>query len=283
MSDKLLELLKFESRRFLEDFNESSRWGQGTPQEISEFRENALRSFLIRFLPSSYRVVKGKITDVAGNISSSIDCVILNPIHPYTVDSQGKFTLIFADGVDSVIEVKPDITDFTYLVKGLEQIRTVKYLRRLQAESPKEFSIRKHNMISEDEKAFYRSIPCFIFSVKFPSDLDVLTSNIKRYYRENNVPIIEQLDYLLLHNVGIISNIKFENTDATCRFKHDAALQKTGFFLESWKEDTLAALLLKLSTVQPCIPRMFNDILTFYFSKRPEIARHNDDNTEKGV
>ena len=53
----------------------ASAQGRGTPQEVADFRENSVQAFIRRFYPSSYVVSKGKVTDVDGNQSNSIDCL----------------------------------------------------------------------------------------------------------------------------------------------------------------------------------------------------------------
>jgi hypothetical protein len=64
--EQLLEILKAEGRRLLEEFKLSSEQGDGTPQEIADFRENAVQHFISRFYPASHVVSKGKITDLEG-------------------------------------------------------------------------------------------------------------------------------------------------------------------------------------------------------------------------
>ena len=273
MNDRLNELLRHESRRLAEEFELSSSLGRGTPQEISDFRENALQALLKRVLPPTYRVARGKIIDSFNNVSASIDCAILNPIHPFTVDSLNKFALIFADGVDCAIELKPDISNFDYLMAGLEQVRTVKRLRRCLSEGIKEWNLPHEGRPSKEEKEFYRTIPCFIFAMKGPVDLDNLTAKIITYYRDNEVPLLEQFDYIVLHRRGIVSNVKFADTDVHCCLKPDVSVPRTGFFWEEWEENTLAAFLMKISTVVPSIPRMFGEILPLYIKQRPQLLR----------
>lgn len=94
---QLLDILKAEGRAITEEFNLASKQGEGTPQEVADFRENAVQSFIARFYPQNFVVSKGKITDLDGAQSDSIDCLLLNPAHPHLVDSKGKFRLIFAE------------------------------------------------------------------------------------------------------------------------------------------------------------------------------------------
>lgn len=106
--NKLSELLKVEAKEIAASFEKASIEGEGTPQEVSDRREEVVKGFLMKYFPFPYRVVKGNIIDSFGNRSNSIDCIVLNPSHPHTVDPlNGKASIIFADGVDFAIEVKP--------------------------------------------------------------------------------------------------------------------------------------------------------------------------------
>ena len=37
--------------------------------------------------------------DSYGRRSASVDCILVNPLHPYTIDRLENFKLIFAEGV----------------------------------------------------------------------------------------------------------------------------------------------------------------------------------------
>jgi len=56
--DKLIEILKDEAETLSRDFKKASTLGEGTSQEIADFREHAFQDFLARFFPSPYRVVR---------------------------------------------------------------------------------------------------------------------------------------------------------------------------------------------------------------------------------
>lgn len=88
--NKLIELLSIEAKEISDAFKKASLEGAGTPQEISDRRESAFKSFLEKYFPYPYRVVKGNICDSYGNTSQSIDCIVLNPCHPYTIDKTNK-------------------------------------------------------------------------------------------------------------------------------------------------------------------------------------------------
>ncbi len=74
---------------------------------MSDWREETVKSFLEKYFPFPHRIVKGNIIDTFGRRSDSIDCIVLSPAHPYTIDNiSKKASVIFADGVDYAIEVK---------------------------------------------------------------------------------------------------------------------------------------------------------------------------------
>lgn len=128
--DDLYDLLREEALQLSSEFRKASIQGRGTSHEVAEFRENAVQAFIGRYFPFPHRIAKGKVRDSFGNIAASIDCVICAPNHPYTVSARDKFSLLFAEGVDSVIEVKPNIADRAELHRALEQGLSVKKLRR---------------------------------------------------------------------------------------------------------------------------------------------------------
>ena len=128
MHSKLLQLLEYEGPELATAFKKASIQGRGTPQEVAEHREGAFRNFISRYFPFPHRVTKGNIIDLLGKESASIDCIIINPSHPYTIDTYKKFTVILADGVDVAIEVKPDISVIEELHRGLRQVESVKQL-----------------------------------------------------------------------------------------------------------------------------------------------------------
>ena len=78
---QVIEIIKSEGKTIADEFKLASKQGFGTAQEIADFREHTVQSFLARFYPNSYIVSKGKVTDLEGKQSNSIDCLILNPAH----------------------------------------------------------------------------------------------------------------------------------------------------------------------------------------------------------
>src|ERR1700682_2394223 len=119
--EDLYAYLREEAAKLEGEFRQASLAGRGTPQEVADMGEQAVRDFMGRFFPSPHKITKGKIRDSFGRVSASVDCVVCSPNHPHKIDSAGKFKLLFAEGVDAAIEVKPNVRDAAELVTGLEQ------------------------------------------------------------------------------------------------------------------------------------------------------------------
>src|SRR5690606_21383820 len=184
MNEKLLRLLKFEAKEIQLSFEKASIEGEGTPQEVAERREMVLvKSFLEKYFPFPYRRAKGNIIDSYNERSNYIICIVLSPSHPYTIDPKNEnATIIFADGVDFAIEVKPDFTNKKEIERSLNRIRSVKNLRR------KRDSILLKSQHSAETIANAKLIPTFIFSDKTFVDIRTLINHIVDYYLLNNVP-----------------------------------------------------------------------------------------------
>jgi hypothetical protein len=159
--DKLKDILINEATKLDMEFRDASSLGKGTPQETATFREGAFRDFLRRFYPAPYRIVQGKIHDLFDHEPShSIDSIIVNPIHPHLIDTEGKFKLLLADGIDAAIEVKPDISNTTELERALKQGVSVKKLS--QVTGPLILSDRHPKYIQD----FSKKNPIFCFHFK---------------------------------------------------------------------------------------------------------------------
>jgi hypothetical protein len=247
----LLDLLKYECEQLQAEFKKASMQGSGTPQEIADFREGYFKSFIERYFPLPHRVTKGQIVDSFGNKSASIDCLVLNPCHPNTTAVGGKFSIIFADGVDVAIEVKPDISRIDELHRGLKQIQSVKKLRR--AETPLLLSGRRDNEIIELSK----QIPSFIFALKAKNNLVDTAKEIFEYYQTNSVPENEQVDFIVSLEQGIIYFCKHSDL---CF----ATPKKKGIFIEGWKDLTAAAFLLRANTFFPASATISEPLLQRY-------------------
>lgn len=250
--NQLIEILKNEGKQIVDEFNLASAQGEGTPQEVADFRENAVQSFVARFYPQSHIVSKGKITDLDGRQSDSIDCLILNPAHPHLIDSKGKFRMIFADGCDAAIEVKPNLARTDELHRALEQGISVKKTKRSQ--TPILLSARAAIQIVEHSL----HIPFFIFSIKaFPPQK--LYSEITDYYVKNKTPIEHQVDGLCIIDVGMLKNIKHKEQNF---WGADYPIgQNSGWYFEKWEESTPLGFLLSLEQSYSSFPGISEPIM----------------------
>lgn len=239
----VIKLLKYESNEMNEEFNKASIKGNGTPQEISDFREGYFQDFIKKYFPYPYRVTKGGIIDIYNKKSDSIDCILLNPCHPYTIDSGNKFSIILADGVECAIEIKPNISKRKELEIALVQIKSVKQLKRTN--SP---IILKSNE-RQEYIDYSKQIPTIIFATKANKDIEKTINNIIQYYKKENIPIEEQFDYIVINGRGIIANYKVEE-----QIPYEQKI--CGYYYEEWEELTLAAMLLYINISLPPMPQL---------------------------
>lgn len=255
--DKLIELLRIETQEIAISFKKASIEGKGTPQEVSDRREDSIHSFIKKYFPFPYRVVKGNIIDSFGGRSNSIDCIVINPSHPYTVNYDGgKASIIFADGVDYAIEVKPDLSDAEEINRGLKQIQSVKKLSR----------VRTGLANSEEAKERAKKIPAFIFSNKTYVDIKTLVSNIVDYYVENKVPKHEQFDMLVVNDRAIIFNFGKRTKLQYGNFE--------GIQVAETGEDTLAVFLLFMNHIPRSEPEIDQNVLNIYLRKSSVLSKY---------
>ncbi|TLS49803.1 hypothetical protein FE782_22610 [Paenibacillus antri] len=258
MLPELLEILRRDSKQLEIDFERASIEGKGTPQEIADFRENSFQSFIERYYPFPYRVTKGGIFDSFGNRSDSIDCVICNPVHPHTIDTKGKFRLLLADGVDIAVEVKPDLSTYAELSRGLIQGISIKRLRRAKGSGFLEIN---HPHLYEHSK----QLPFVIFSLRAKSDVLSTGKDIIKYYKENNVSLEEQADMVAINNSGIFYNYKFKEHFVWNRSIPDD--KKIGWYFEGWGQDTLAGVLFHFQNFPPSVSHIDTPVLKRYFKQ----------------
>lgn len=237
------------ARRIAEDFA-SNLWS-GSPEAVATGRENALRDAIERFLPRSFATAKGKIHDLDGGQSASIDIVVLAANHPRFRDAEGQIDIILADGVHCAIEVKPDITDLPLdfgasrqqppeLVRGLQQIASVKRLAR-----------RSDDMVLPP-------IPAYIVTGPV-QDLRRLTDYVACYYRERSVPMSEQVDAIFALGFGAVLIIKDDGA-LPPRLRVPATISAR------YGEDTFAGLLLRIAKEQGPEPNLTSPLLRHYIA-----------------
>ena len=240
MNQKILELLRFEGPALSADFRKASIGGRGTPQEVSDLRENAVRDFLSRYFPFPYRMAKGNIIDSYGCESDSVDCVVLHPTHPHTTDRAGKFNVILADAVHAAIEVKPSLGDVRELQRAIQQVKSVKVLTRQGPGLFSSFGEDKPDVALVD---LSKRVPCFLFADAAKADPVNTARDLLKYQMEAGVTLAQQIDFIVVNGKGIISNYKHARM---C-----LATDGPGLYREEWGEETLAAFLMKLNWILP--------------------------------
>ena len=247
----LLDLLEIESKELAVSFQKASIEGQGTPQEVSDRRETAVKKFLGKYFPFPFRIAKGNISDSYGNRSASIDCIVLNPDHPYTVSDDEKFSAILADGVDFAIEVKPDLTKVDEINRALNQLKTVKSLTRVND------GLVLKSRVSQEEQATAKKIPSFVFSDKSYADIRNLVEKIVEYYEQNSIKKECQFDCIVINGRGLIFNSRqnsYFNLNKDCQ----------GILIAELGDQTLAGFLLWLNKLPLSSPRMSAPVLEHY-------------------
>lgn len=259
-AEDFLHLIEFETDEINHFFKKASLEGKGTSQEVSDRREIAVKRFLEKFFPFPYRVAKGNIIDSYGQRSNSIDCLILNPCHPHTVSDENKYSIIFADGVDVAIEVKPDLSNKNEIFRSLEQIKSVKNLRRqkygLFGVYPKKFT--------EEQILTAKQIPSIIFSNKTFSKIETLLDKVGNYYIDNNIKSREQFDMIVINDKGILFNSR---KDLNINFSE----QHQGFYFVEFGKQTLATFLFYLNKFPQCEMRIDNPVLDYYLKLEPHM------------
>jgi len=255
--DELFELLREDGIELESKFRSASIQGKGTSQEISDFREHAVQDFVARFFPYPHRITKGKIRDSYGAISDSVDCIVCNPNHPYTVDTHGKFRLLFAEGIDVAIEVKPDIASSAELFRGLEQGLSVKALRR--ADAPTLMRMPWHV-----EHA--HRVPFVIFAMRCKANPMATGKEIAAFYAERGTPVTQQADFVVVNNVGIFVN--FIDASMYCWGNKDSVSVHTGWFFEEWADNSLAGFVWRLQRLPHASIKLQEDVLPRYLTPK---------------
>lgn len=251
--DDLYQLLREDALELESKFRRASIEGRGTSQEIADFREHALQDFVKRFFPFPHRITKGKIRDTFGSISDSVDCIVCNPNHPYTVDTHGKFRLIFSEGVDVAIEVKPDIGATSELTRGLEQGISVKALKR-----------RNPPTLMRGGWSYDRAfrVPYVIFAMRCKaSPIDTL-NEISALYSSKGTPALQQADFIAVNGVGLFVN--YIDPSMYCWSDKPTVAVQTGWFFEEWADNSLAGFVWRLQMLAHASIKMQDDLLPYY-------------------
>lgn len=286
VSERLLSHLRRLSADILADYEDAVL--SGTPEAVAAYREDFVREIIGRFFPRTYRMAKGAIFDSYGERSASIDCVVCAPNHPLLVDSAGRLVTLLADGVHCAIELKPDLRDMPpdfgesrqrtpEIIRGLEQARSVKRLRRRR----RELTMPARSPGFAD---YRQRVPTHILSCE-PVDIGALGAYVARYYLAKAIPLAEQVDRIAVLNVGRLVLPKCQE-HGYGPAPDGSGTDPVGHILVfPTAEDTLAKFLLEITSDEgpemlmsgPVLPRYLEEqswprCSAFFRTVRPEPA-----------
>ena len=163
-----------------------------------------------------------------------------------------NFSMIFAEGVDFAIEVKPDLSKESEIFRSLKQISTVKDLTKKRVGI---LEISKKN--SEKMNETYTKIPSFIFGNKAYAKIGTLCEKIVSYYEAEKTPRIKQFDAIVINGNGILFNSRKDSYFHLSN-KYD------GLYFVPFGHKTLAAFLLQMNTLPLSAPRITSSVLSHY-------------------
>lgn len=249
------DLLKFEGKEINHLFEKASVEGSGTPQEVSDRRENALTVFLKKYFPFPYRLAKGNIRDSFGQSSMSIDCILLNPNHPYTTNNDSQYSIILADGVDVAIELKPKLTSVIEIERALKQIKSVKELTRV-----KSGLINLGKKYSKEYEQTCKKIPSIIFSNETYSNYKILIEKIVNFYEKEKIKREHQFDMIVINEKIIILNCKKDSYHNPKELEHLGE----GFYTFEYGLNTISAFLLLLNKYPQSEIRISSTVIEHY-------------------
>lgn len=258
MNDEFIKLLELEYEELKLGLTKASVEGKGTPQEIADRREELFHSLFEKYFPFPYRITKGNIIDSYNRRSASIDCIILDSSHPYTVDSKNKkASVIFADGVDYAIEIKGDLNNKDEIERALKQIESVKKLTR----------VRNGLIWNKDKNEYTYKIPTILFAENTYSNIEKLIQLILNYYKENKIKRIHQFDIIIAGDYTIINSCKGQISFNDVR----------GIFFKKTGRKTLGVLLFLMSNMPLVQPTYNENIYNIYLDKIFTNASYRDD------
>jgi hypothetical protein len=100
------------------------------PGQLGSDREEIIRDFLRRNLPSRFEVSTGFVFDAAGKISKQIDIVIVDSQVCPLFETPGKVRIFPCEAVLAVGEIKSSMTSTAVMREALENLESVKCLDR---------------------------------------------------------------------------------------------------------------------------------------------------------
>lgn len=245
MNEDFIKLLELEYNDLKIGLAKASIEGKGTPQEIADRKEELFHALFEKYFPFPFTITKGNIIDSFNNRSASIDCIILDPSHPHTIDQKNKkASIIFADGVDYAIEIKGKLSDKEEINRALNQIKTVKSLTR----------VRNGVIFPKDQNEYTYKIPTIIYAEKTYNNIEILIENILEYYKENKIKRLFQFDIIIAGDYTIINSC---DGLISCN-------NSRGFFWEKTGERTLAVLFFLMANMPLVQPIMNENIYNIY-------------------
>lgn len=268
VSERLLDHCERLSDDIVADYDDGLH--SGTPEIVAAFRETFIQEIVSRFFPRSYRTAKGSIFDSYGSRSQSIDCVVCAPNHPLFLDSLGRVTTLLADGVQCAIEVKPDLRDQPgdfgksrqnkpELVRALEQVRSVKLLRRRH-------SALFINPGSPERLDHTLRVPAYLFAVE-PTPISALCKYVADYYFFHKTPLAEQVDMIAVLGSGVIVNCKYPEHDTRTHILNDPSTWTSGLVAYDCGKSTLAYFILRATVEVGPELTMSTPLLAHYFER----------------
>lgn len=248
MSEDFIKLLELEYQELKLGLSKASIEGKGTPQEVADRREELFHTFFTKYFPFPFRVTKGNIIDSYNKRSASIDCVILDPSHPYTIDSKNnKASVILADGVDYAIEIKGSLSDRDEVIRALNQIKSVKELTR----------IRNGLIWEKDKNEYTYKISTIIYAEKTYANIETFIETILNYYREYKIKRLYQFDIIIAGDYTIINSCKGQISFNNMR----------AIFFEKTGDKSLAFLLYLMANMPLVQPTMNENIYNLYLNQ----------------
>ncbi len=201
MKNDVSDYFRLLTDNLVTDFSQASVLGKGTPQEISDRRENAFQDFIHKLFPLQYVATKGQIIDSYGSKSHSIDCILLNQTHPSFSTDSSKYPFILVEGVNVAFEIKSSINKHEVFM-GLKQLTSVKKCIKNNGKT-----IDYEKYIKQD------SSRCMTFlyihdTNTSKKDILKLYQLVKEYYITNPTELVNQVDYIIVVGLGILVNCK---------------------------------------------------------------------------
>ena len=125
--------------------------------------------------------------------------MVLNPAHPHLVDADGKFSLILADAVDFVVEVKGRL-DRAELSRLLKQCQSVRRVVRSQTAIALPGN---HPELVEPS----RRIPFFAYIHEMSMTPEELAEGIRQWADEFRVPPLERPEMIVVRDQGVYHDL----------------------------------------------------------------------------